>query len=498
MQQRGKCRRGNVFCRSAGSGNPDIGFTANYDRYGNRWAEGTANSGGGNQNVSWTYDGVANHVVGRTYDAAGNLMNDSVHNFTYDAEGNMIQIDNGSTAVYVFDALNERVKGTANGVTERYGFDLSGRRSTTWLDGTNTLKLAQYYAGAERIAYWTNTDKNTHFEHADLQGTDRIRSNSAGVVDLTVQSMPFGEKIINTGSTDLDPGHFALLDQDLSDGANLSHATFREYSATFGSWTSPDPYDGSYDFSNPQSLNRYSYVLNNPLDGNDPSGKCGIFTSNVYSADGDLLQTVTTYNYDNCPEPWWVSEYGGPSAQGALFASGGFFISSNNSGSSVSVTPAKPTNTPAPSNPAPNNGRVANTITCATVLPNGQTVGSYVNQLSNSINGSVGNPTSTPYGPGPNPSAPGPISVASQVYSGTNFRKMLGGPGANYAFLGDAGNFAYAAVSANIGVPLIATELAAGAYTLLTHPLSDLGPYGMDPSARVQIPAGYGAGCKVP
>ena len=28
---------------------------------------------------------------------------------------------------------------------------------------------------------------------------------------------------------------------------------------------SPDPYDGSYDIFNPQSLNRYSYVLNNPL-----------------------------------------------------------------------------------------------------------------------------------------------------------------------------------------------------------------------------------------
>ncbi len=28
---------------------------------------------------------------------------------------------------------------------------------------------------------------------------------------------------------------------------------------------SPDPYSGSYDMNNPQSLNRYSYVLNNPL-----------------------------------------------------------------------------------------------------------------------------------------------------------------------------------------------------------------------------------------
>jgi hypothetical protein len=35
---------------------------------------------------------------------------------------------------------------------------------------------------------------------------------------------------------------------------------------------SPDPYNGSYDLSNPQSLNRYSYVGNNPLRYTDPSG----------------------------------------------------------------------------------------------------------------------------------------------------------------------------------------------------------------------------------
>jgi hypothetical protein len=35
---------------------------------------------------------------------------------------------------------------------------------------------------------------------------------------------------------------------------------------------SPDPYDGSYDPNNPQSLNRYSYALNNPLVFSDPSG----------------------------------------------------------------------------------------------------------------------------------------------------------------------------------------------------------------------------------
>ena len=39
-----------------------------------------------------------------------------------------------------------------------------------------------------------------------------------------------------------------------------------------GRWMSPDPYDGSMDLGNPQSLNRYNYVLNNPLRFTDPTG----------------------------------------------------------------------------------------------------------------------------------------------------------------------------------------------------------------------------------
>jgi hypothetical protein len=143
---------------------------------------------------------------------------------------------------------------------------------------------------------------------------------------------------------------------------------------------------------------------------------------------------------------------------------------------------------------APNN-RAPNKITCGTVLPNGRTVGSYVNQLSNGINGSAGNPTSTPYGPGPNPSAPGPFTVASQAYSGTNFKIMFRGQG-NAAFLGDAGNFAYSAVSGNIGVPLSLTEMVAGGYALWAGHSDANGPYFMDASATAQVPAGYSAGCK--
>jgi hypothetical protein len=144
---------------------------------------------------------------------------------------------------------------------------------------------------------------------------------------------------------------------------------------------------------------------------------------------------------------------------------------------------------------APNNGRQPNKITCGTVLPNGQTVGSYVNQLSNTINNAPQS-TSTPYGSSASYS-PGysPLSVPGQVYLQTNFKINFRGQG-NAAFLGDAGNFAYAAVSANIGIPLFAVEAVAGGYALWAGHSDANGPYFMDASATAQIPAGYGAGCK--
>jgi len=47
----------------------------------------------------------------------------------------------------------------------------------------------------------------------------------------------------------------------------------RTYSYAMGRWLSPDPLGG--DISNPQSLNRYAYVLNNPTTFTDPLGLQG-------------------------------------------------------------------------------------------------------------------------------------------------------------------------------------------------------------------------------
>ncbi len=52
----------------------------------------------------------------------------------------------------------------------------------------------------------------------------------------------------------------------------LNHTQFRQYTGIEGRWLSPDPYGESLKLANPQSLNRYIYVVNNPLNLTDPLG----------------------------------------------------------------------------------------------------------------------------------------------------------------------------------------------------------------------------------
>ena len=47
---------------------------------------------------------------------------------------------------------------------------------------------------------------------------------------------------------------------------------FRRYNRWWSRFDQPDPYDGSYDSSNPQSFNRYAYVQNDPVNFVDPAG----------------------------------------------------------------------------------------------------------------------------------------------------------------------------------------------------------------------------------
>jgi len=54
--------------------------------------------------------------------------------------------------------------------------------------------------------------------------------------------------------------------------SSTDYATFRNLSYPLARFNRPDPGDGSYDLTDPQSFNRYSYVRNSPVTWIDPRG----------------------------------------------------------------------------------------------------------------------------------------------------------------------------------------------------------------------------------
>ncbi|HET8669061.1 MAG TPA: RHS repeat-associated core domain-containing protein [Candidatus Saccharimonadales bacterium] len=58
------------------------------------------------------------------------------------------------------------------------------------------------------------------------------------------------------------PRKFTTYERDSIGSDDAMH---RRYNRWWSRFEQPDPYDGSYDLSDPQSFNRYSYVKNDPV-----------------------------------------------------------------------------------------------------------------------------------------------------------------------------------------------------------------------------------------
>jgi RHS repeat-associated protein len=93
----------------------------------------------------------------------------------------------------------------------------------------------------------------------------------------------------------MEEERFARLNHRDSE-TSLDPTHFRMYASGVGRWQSPDALGGSV--FNPQSLNRYAYVLNNPLNLNDLLGldSCWNYSSYEGSGSPPLCSSGPTYS----------------------------------------------------------------------------------------------------------------------------------------------------------------------------------------------------------
>jgi RHS repeat-associated protein len=94
------------------------------------------------------------------------------------------------------------------------------------------------------------------------------------VVTSTIELDPFGGDTTRSSNQAFQPKRFTTYERETT---NWDEAGARNYHAWWSRFAQPDPYDGSYNLTDPQSFNRYAYVQNDPVNFTDPTGlmACG-------------------------------------------------------------------------------------------------------------------------------------------------------------------------------------------------------------------------------
>jgi RHS repeat-associated protein len=234
-----------------------------------------------------------NITVGSMTYGVGNVKNDGAgHSFQYDAEGRLYSVNgtNGTTC-FTYDGDGDRVaktncnvvnsgNGHTTGILSEYLYDINHRLMTEVNAATQLMNRANIYAGSLYLAedapdaYLTNTPTASLLRVTDAVGTLRGRWDLGSNWDGACTSFPYGDGTVCTVAP-LSTALFTGKDRDTE--SSLDYFGARYYSSTMGRFMSPDWSESAVpvpyaNLSDPQTLNLYAYVRNNPVGGVDPNG----------------------------------------------------------------------------------------------------------------------------------------------------------------------------------------------------------------------------------
>jgi len=212
---------------------------------------------------------------GAQYDAAGNITNDGIGNMpTYDAE-NRIVTDAGFT--YSYDADGTRMEKSTGSSGTMYWPGPSGTLAETNLTGT--INEEYIYFNGERIARVDRPSGTVHYYFSNHLGSHTMVTSAGGSCEQDIDYYPYGGAVRDHCPTVAQHYKFTGKERDAESGLDMFGA--RYYASSMGRFMTPDwsassnpdpvPYA---DLRNPQSLNLYGYVKNNPTTLTDPNGHC--------------------------------------------------------------------------------------------------------------------------------------------------------------------------------------------------------------------------------
>ena len=201
------------------------------------------------------------------YDLNGNLTNDGAGKaFGWDAANRLVKIVQGADVTeFVYNGYGQRVAEKFNGTEIKRWIWCGGVQPCEERDANNAV--TKRFAGGlgEQTFNPQLSTFNSYFYTTDHLGSVREMTDSAGVVRARYGYDPYGRLTKISGDLEADFGFTGHYRHQAS-GLNLT--LFRAYDPELGRWLSRD----SLGELGPDGPNVYGYVLNDPVNGVDPTG----------------------------------------------------------------------------------------------------------------------------------------------------------------------------------------------------------------------------------
>jgi len=248
----------------------------------------------------------SNHISAFGYDASGNATTEGSLTYGWNAES---QLKSAAGVNYLYDGDGRRVS-KSNGKLYWYG---AGSEILAETDASGNTLNEYVFFGGKRVALLP-AGSTAQFYVEDSLGTSRVVTSNTGTVCYDADFYPFGGERPYTNSCTQNNYKFEGKERDTETGNDDFGA--RYYSNRFGRWLSADwsgvPVAVPYaNLSNPQTLNLYSMVVDDPesfadLDGHkvgDPATTCtqNTCTTTTWKAQDNngnhtltITKTVTT------------------------------------------------------------------------------------------------------------------------------------------------------------------------------------------------------------
>jgi RHS repeat-associated protein len=283
--------------QSAYSSGPSWGETYSIDAWSNLYSRSGISGKTFYEGLSCSADIYNRLSTCYTYDAAGNLIKNGSTTYTYDAENRLIATSNGYS--YIYDGDGQRIKkcttgstlgGCASNATGTFYWKLADGNTLAESDLGGNFTAAY---GVVRGQVWSRVDLPAnviHYYFRDYLNSTSTIADYLGNIQEQSDYYPYGGEIPISG-TDANKYKFTGKERDQESG--LDFFGFRYYGSNVGRWMSPDP-SGLYfsDQSDPQSLNLYGYVRNNPINSIDTDGLLTIVIPGTWWSPKD-------WNYQN-------------------------------------------------------------------------------------------------------------------------------------------------------------------------------------------------------